>query len=105
MRTASMANHIRGAARAPLATLRARATRGERSRVRGAWRGHAVAAAGVAAMTLLIQWIGHYARIANISALYLLVILTVAVRQGTGPAIVASLLAFLAFDWCFVEPV
>jgi len=66
--------------------------------------GYAVAPVGVAAMTVLIQWIGSHARITNISALYLLVILACAVVYGSGPAVLASVLAFLAFDWFFVEP-
>jgi two-component system sensor histidine kinase KdpD len=36
--------------------------------------------------------------------LYLLVVIFAAVRYGSGPAVVASLLAFLSFDWFFVQP-
>jgi two-component system sensor histidine kinase KdpD len=66
--------------------------------------GYAAALVGVVGITLAIHWIGQYARIANISALYLLVILACAVVYGSGPAVLASVLAFLAFDWFFVEP-
>jgi two-component system sensor histidine kinase KdpD len=66
--------------------------------------GYVAALLGVAAMTIAIHYALHYARIANISALYLLVILAVAVGYGSGPAVLASLLAFLAFDWFFVQP-
>jgi two-component system sensor histidine kinase KdpD len=44
-------------------------------------------------------------RIANISMLYLLAVLATAIAFGRGPAVVASLAAFLTFDWFFVQPV
>jgi two-component system sensor histidine kinase KdpD len=44
------------------------------------------------------------AQIANISMLYLLAVMLVAVAYGRGPAIAASVLAFVTFDWFFVPP-
>lgn len=64
----------------------------------------AAAVAGVAAMTLLLRLIFAPTHIANISMLYLLVVLGEAVLFGRGAAILASVLAFFAFDWFFVEP-
>jgi two-component system, OmpR family, sensor histidine kinase KdpD len=58
----------------------------------------------VLAMTALIRAIPGVARITNVSMLYLLVVLATAFRFGSGPAILASALAFLVFDWYFVEP-
>jgi two-component system, OmpR family, sensor histidine kinase KdpD len=55
-------------------------------------------------MTALIHSIPGAARIANISMLYLLVVIAAALGFGSGPAILASVLAFFAFDWFFVEP-
>jgi two-component system, OmpR family, sensor histidine kinase KdpD len=68
------------------------------------WPGYAAPLVGVAAMTVAIHGIAHHARIANISALYLLVIMGVAVGYGRGPALLAAVLAFFSFDWFFVEP-
>ena len=62
------------------------------------------AAAGVAAMTGLIHVLPGADRIPNVSMLYLLVVTGTALRFGSGPAILASILAFLAFDWFFVAP-
>jgi two-component system sensor histidine kinase KdpD len=42
--------------------------------------------------------------VANISMLYLLAVLATAVLYGTWPAIVASVAAFLCFDFFFVDP-
>jgi two-component system sensor histidine kinase KdpD len=70
----------------------------------GRWKGYGVAALGVATMTGLIHLVPDATRIANISMLYLLVIIGLAVRFGSSPAVFASVLAFLAFDWFFVEP-
>ncbi len=77
-----------------------------RYRMRAVYRlaGYSAAAAGVAAMTALIRSIPGAGHIANVSMLYLLVVIAVALRFGSGPAIGASILAFLASDWFFVEP-
>ena len=60
---------------------------------------------GVAAGTWLISLVLPHYHIANIFMLYLLVVLALAVFAGSGPAFVASVLSFLAFDWFFVPPV
>jgi two-component system sensor histidine kinase KdpD len=65
---------------------------------------YAVAALGVAGVSLVIGAVVSQARIDNISMLYLLVVLGTAIRFGHGPAIFASLAAFLAFDWFFIDP-
>jgi two-component system, OmpR family, sensor histidine kinase KdpD len=67
-------------------------------------RGYAAAVAGVAATSLLIALIRHFAQIANISLLYLLVVLYLASRYGRAPAILASVLSFLAYDFFFIPP-
>ena len=64
-----------------------------------------VAIVAVAGMSVLIGLVEGAIRIANISMLYLIVVLAVATRVGSGPAVLASVLAFLTFDWFFVEPV
>ena len=67
--------------------------------------GAAFALGTVGAVTLLIGLVLGGARIANISMLYLLAVLATATVFGRGAAVVASVAAFLAFDWFFVEPV
>src|SRR5207302_2476768 len=42
--------------------------------------------------------------LANVSMLYLMAVLVTAVAFGRGPAVFASVCAFLTFDWFFVEP-
>src|SRR5262245_28483841 len=42
--------------------------------------------------------------LANASMLYLVAVMATAVAYGRGPAIFASITAFLVFDWFFVEP-
>jgi two-component system sensor histidine kinase KdpD len=66
--------------------------------------GYAAAVLGVAATTAAIHLLPGAERIANISMLYLLVVIATAVGFGSGPAVAASVLAFLAFNWLFVEP-
>jgi two-component system sensor histidine kinase KdpD len=67
-------------------------------------RGYAAALAAVAAVTVVIGAIEARAHVANISMLYLMSVLAAATLVGRGPAIVASIASFLAFNWFFVEP-
>lgn len=66
--------------------------------------GYALAPVGVALISLSIAAVNRWAHIPNISILYLLVILALASTVGRGPAVVAALLAFLAYDFFFTEP-
>jgi two-component system sensor histidine kinase KdpD len=68
------------------------------------WR-YGLALAAVLAMTAVIGAILSVAQVANISMLYLVTILGTAIFLGRGPAIAASVAAFFAFTWFFVEPV
>lgn len=64
--------------------------------------------AAVAAVTLVSIFIGVVlgrTRLATISMLYLVAVMVVAVVFGRGPAVFASVAAFLAFDYFFVDPV
>lgn len=68
-------------------------------------RDYGIALIGVGAMTALIGLVLSFARVANVSMLYLVVVLALATRVGRGPAVAASFAAFLAYDWFFVAPV
>lgn len=65
---------------------------------------YVAAVVAVAITTVLIDLVVERAQIANISMLYLVAVLVVAVAFGRAAAIVASILAFLTFDWFFVVP-
>jgi two-component system sensor histidine kinase KdpD len=65
---------------------------------------YVAAAAAVAITTVLIALVLEQAQIANVSMLYLVAVLVIAVAFGRAPAILASILAFLTFDWFFVAP-
>jgi two-component system sensor histidine kinase KdpD len=67
-------------------------------------RGYIAALAGVALMSVVISLILARIRVENISMLYLIVVMAAAIAFGRGPAIIASLAAFLTFDWFFVQP-
>lgn len=74
------------------------------SRVPG-WKGYVAAALGVALASGVIGLIEQFIHIANISLIYLLVILWLATAFGWAPAFLASVLAFLAYDFFFIPPV
>lgn len=74
-------------------------------RVRRFAEGAAFALGSVAATTAFIGFVLGGARIANVSMLYLVAVLASATVYGRGAAIIASLAAFFAFTWFFVEPV
>ncbi|MBS1992727.1 MAG: DUF4118 domain-containing protein [Cyanobacteria bacterium SZAS LIN-3] len=58
----------------------------------------------VALMTGIIACLHLDTSVANISMLYLFVVIGAALTLGRGAAILASLEAFVLFDWCFVRP-
>jgi two-component system sensor histidine kinase KdpD len=73
------------------------------------WRswliGYAAALGTVSVVSLLIGLVLGEVNLANSSMLYLLAVMATAVGFGRGPAIFASIIAFLIFDWLFVEPI
>jgi two-component system, OmpR family, sensor histidine kinase KdpD len=79
---------------------------GQRIKIVGTgWVGYVAALGAVALVSVLIGLVLGRMPIANISMLYLIAVLAIAVVCGSWPAVVASVAAFLAFDFFFVEPV
>jgi two-component system sensor histidine kinase KdpD len=78
--------------------------RSKRAVLRSPLAGYLTAVAGVAAVSILIDLIVGRIHVASIPMLYLLMVLATAVRFGSGPAVLASVLAFLAYNWFFIEP-
>lgn len=70
-----------------------------------AWIGYAAALGVVALVSLLIGFVLGRVNLANSSMLYLIAVLATAVGFGRGPAVFASIAAFLIFDWFFVPPI
>jgi two-component system sensor histidine kinase KdpD len=66
--------------------------------------GYGAALLAVTVVSLFIGLVLGEVNLANVSMLYLLAVMASAVGFGRGPAIFASLLAFLILDWFFVEP-
>ncbi|MCL5256529.1 MAG: ATP-binding protein [Chloroflexi bacterium] len=69
-----------------------------------AWVGYLSALAAVALMSLIVAFVVSVAPVSITSMLYLIVVLAAAIAFGRGPAVLASIAAFLAFDWFFVLP-
>src|SRR5438067_3337932 len=72
--------------------------------VRARWFGYATALLAVALVSGLIGLVLGRVSIPNVSMLYLIAVLATAIAFGRGPAILASVAAFLTFDWFFVAP-
>ena len=66
--------------------------------------GYVAALGAVTLVSLFIGFVLGQVNLANVSMLYLLAVMATAVAFGRGPAVFASVLAFLIFDWFFVEP-
>ncbi|MCJ7510594.1 MAG: DUF4118 domain-containing protein [Dehalococcoidia bacterium] len=66
--------------------------------------GYVVALGLTAVVTGAIWAIEQIADVANISMLYLLAVMASAIAFGSGPAIAASIAAFLAFNFFFIDP-
>ncbi len=68
-------------------------------------RGYAAAVLGVTIISLLIGLVPRAVHVSNISLLYLFVVLWLARQFGRWPAVLASVLAFLAYDYFFIPPI
>ena len=64
-----------------------------------------LAGAGVVAITALIALVTRRIAVPNLSVLYVLLVLWIGARHGRNPALLASFLSFLAYDFFFVAPV
>src|SRR3981081_386210 len=64
-----------------------------------------LAVAVVAGTSVVIGAAESVSHVSNISNLYVLGVAILASRRGLLPAMVGSVMAFLAFDWFFVPPV
>ncbi|MBU6424052.1 MAG: DUF4118 domain-containing protein [Chloroflexi bacterium] len=65
---------------------------------------YAAALAAVLAMTVVIAFMLMVTGAQQLSILYLIVVLAAATKLGRGPAIFASIAAFLVYDWSFTKP-
>ena len=65
---------------------------------------YACALCFVAVVTGIIAIVRELADVSNVSMLYLLAVLASAVLLGSAPAILASVAAFLAYDFFFIQP-
>jgi len=78
---------------------------GTRFRLRASGAGGYLLALGLTAIvTGVIAVIDQIGDVSNISMLYLLAVMAAAIAAGSGPAILASVAAFLAFDLFFIDP-
>src|ERR1700674_2697974 len=66
---------------------------------------YSVAIAGALLITGAIALISSRTSVPGLSAFYLLLVLWLGARWGRGPALAASLAAFLLYDFFFVPPV
>lgn len=74
---------------------------------------HYLATAGIVAICGVLGWLSHFWHLAkgaevggeaNIAMVFLAGVALVATRFGRGPAIAASIISVLVFDFCFVPP-
>src|ERR1043166_13861 len=68
------------------------------------WAGYVVAGLRVRALTLLLKIIGTHINAATVSLVFLLNVLFIATRWGSAPALAASILAMLCFNFFFLPP-
>lgn len=68
------------------------------------WTGYVAAGLSVAALTPVLKLLGDHVNAATVSLVFLLNILLIATRWGSVPALVASILAMLCFNFFFLPP-
>ena len=69
------------------------------------WAGLALAVVGVAITSLVIAGVRALVFVTGLAILYLVPVMFVAIRSGWWPALLAAILAFISYDFLFVEPV
>jgi two-component system sensor histidine kinase KdpD len=67
-------------------------------------RGHLFTLPVLALATGLNLLLEHYVNPVSLYSVYLVAVILVALRWGTGPSVLASVLSLLSFDFLFVEP-
>ena len=68
------------------------------------WTGYLVAALSVGALTLFLKLLGDHVNATTVSLFLLLNVLFIATRWGSLPALLASVLAMLCFNFFFLPP-
>ena len=68
------------------------------------WAGYVAAALSVGLLTLLLKTVGAHVNAATVSLALLLTVLFIATRWGSLPALAASILAMLCFNFFFLPP-
>ena len=68
------------------------------------WAGYVVAALSVGLLILVLKFIGSHVNAATVSLALLLNVLFIATRWGSLPALLASVLAMLCFNFFFLPP-
>src|ERR1041385_1956780 len=79
-------------------------TRMQRSGLDQKWAGYLVAVVSVGALMLLLKIIGAHVNAATVSLALLLNVLFIATRWGSLPALAASIVAMLGFNFFFLPP-
>jgi K+-sensing histidine kinase KdpD len=69
------------------------------------WLGYLVSVVGVAAATALLKFLGQPINPTTVALAFLLIVLFVATAWGSRPAILASVLAMLCFNFFFLPPI
>jgi len=70
----------------------------------GRWPGYVVAVLSVSALTLFLKIVGAHVNAATVSLALLLNVLFIATRWGSWPALLASIVAMLCFNFFFLPP-
>ena len=72
--------------------------------VRKSWFGYAAALLGIAAATGLLKLFGEHINPTTVALAFLLIVLLVATAWGSRPAIAASLIGIVFFNFFFLPP-
>ncbi|WP_158047657.1 sensor histidine kinase [Skermanella pratensis] len=68
------------------------------------WTGYAVAAVATATASACGYGLSLFLDLPNISLIYLMAVLLVAIRHGLGPSIAVSVASFMAYNFFFTDP-
>jgi signal transduction histidine kinase len=96
---------VHARAGSPRAPLMDRVLAGFTRRARAHWPGYVFGLAAVALVTIVLWPLLSRARVEGAAGLYVIAVLATAALYGRGPALMASVVSILTYDFLYVEPV
>jgi len=68
------------------------------------FRAYSIAAVSAFALTLILWMLRPLLTLPSVSLIYVLLVLVIAIQQGTKPSLLTAIISFLCFNYFLIEP-